>query len=110
MFAEICCISTLLMSLSITDLKQTATFTSMGYQELNPIAAPIVESKSPRGEIALGALSVYMQLYLEKNVRREYKIPIQLLWSASHTLAVYHNNNNGFKELNIILPVITIGW
>ena len=95
-------ILTLALSLMISDLNQTAHFTAKGYQELNPLARPFVQSKSSVGEVGLGMIGASALLISHKY---DSKI-IPLLMIAGHGWAVAHNASLGWKDGIVIMPIV----
>ena len=95
------------LSLMVSDLNQTAQFTSKGGKELNPIARPFVEAKSSDGEVGLvmigtGALIV-SQRYNSKS--------LSILMIIGHGWGVIHNASLGWKDGIVVMPLIyTLRW
>ena len=95
-----------LISAMLSDLTQTAEFTSRGVQEGNPIAKPFVQSRSNTGEVGLGALGTAIAL-TDLGEYEKYKP----LWAALHTaMAVRNKKLTGTDIPAIVFPVVSYRW
>ena len=109
MMIEIYCTLLTALTLNISDLSQTANFTAMGGQELNPLVAGLVEGSVRRGEMALGTVSAISLVMLE-HYHPVLALIEEIAMIAGHGWAVFHNEGQGWEVPMVVLPVIMVRW
>lgn len=107
MTIKFCCMLLMALTLNISDLSQTASFTAQGSPELNPIVRDLVEGNIKRGEIALGIVSAGLLLYAEAHPG-VYATLLRVGMITGHGVATLHNSQQGYKIPLVIFPVLII--
>lgn len=111
MTVDICCLVLTLLSANVSDLTQTARFTGKaGFEEANPIAAPLVNGSGAAGEIVSGVVALTTAYRLER-WNNNWSRTVMLLWAVAHIRAVQRNMEyHPEAPIVIMAPVLAIRW